>query len=66
MADKSFNYRELMQELDLVLVKLQSDDVDVDEALGLYERGVAITKQLEQYLKTAEHKVSKITAELKE
>lgn len=61
---KEVNYHELSQELDTILAQLQSDDVQVDEALKLYERGVAVTKQLETYLKTAENKVAKIKASL--
>lgn len=61
---KEVNYTQLSSELDELLAKLQSDDVDVDEALKLYERGIAITKQLEAYLKSAENKVTKIKASL--
>lgn len=56
----TINYQELSAELDEVVAKLQSEDIDVDAALTLYERGIAITKQLEIYLKTAENKVVKI------
>lgn len=58
----TINYQELSAELDEVVAKLQSEDIDVDAALTLYERGLAITKQLETYLKTAENKVVKIKA----
>ena len=58
----TINYQELSAELDEVVAKLQSEDIDVDAALTLYERGIAITKQLEIYLKTAENKVVKIKA----
>ena len=57
------DYKSLNSELDDVLLKLQSDDLDVDEAVKLYERGIAITKELETYLKEAENKVSKIKAD---
>ncbi|MBA3758641.1 exodeoxyribonuclease VII small subunit [Candidatus Saccharibacteria bacterium] len=63
MVVKKTDYKSLNAELDDVLAKLQSDDLDVDVAVGLYERGVAITKELETYLKAAENKVSKIQAD---
>ena len=63
MSDKRLNYKSLNAELDEVLSKLQSEDLDVDEAVKLYERGMAITKELEMYLKQAENKVSKIKAD---
>lgn len=60
---KNVDYKSLSAELDEVLEKLQAGEVDVDEAVKLYERGMAITKQLEAYLKTAENKVRKVQAE---
>lgn len=59
---KEINYRELSTELDEILGKLQSGDLDIDEALKLYERGMVIVKDLESYLKDAENKVTKIKA----
>ena len=56
------NYQKLSTELDEVVAKLQSEDIDVDAALALYERGIEITKILETYLKTAENKVTQIKA----
>lgn len=61
---KEINYQELSAELDAVLLKLQSDDVSVNEALKLYERGMEITTQLEKYLQDAQNKVTKIRASL--
>lgn len=57
------DYKKLSEELDEVLAKLQSADLDVDEAVAAYERGMAIAKQLETYLKQAENKVTKIKAD---
>lgn len=60
----TINYHELSSELDQILSRLQSEEVALDEAVQLYERGIAITKLLERYLKQAENKVQKIKAEL--
>ncbi len=59
---KAINYQELSKELDTILAQLQTDDFDIDEALKLYERGIAISKQLEAYLKDAENTVTKLKA----
>lgn len=61
---KEIDYQELSSELDSVLVRLQSDDLAIDEAFKLYERGLEITKRLETYLKQAENKITKIRASL--
>jgi exodeoxyribonuclease VII small subunit len=63
MATKKTDYKSLNVELDDILLKLQSDDLDVDEAVALYERGIAITNELQAYLKDAENKVSKLKAD---
>lgn len=62
MPTKKIDYQKLSEELDEILAKLQSSDLDVDEALKAYERGMDIAKELQVYLKTAENKVTKIQA----
>lgn len=63
MTDKNIDYKALSTELDEILAKLQSSDLDVDESVALYERGMKITKDLDRYLQTAENKVRKIKAD---
>lgn len=60
MTDNTFNYQKLNDELDKILQLLQSGDLDVEEALINYERGMEIVKQIESYLKQSENKVTKI------
>ncbi len=57
---KEFNYQQSQQELDAILLALQSDGLDVDEALKLYKRGQELIGQLEAYLKSAENTVKEI------
>lgn len=57
------DYRVLSAELDDVLARLQSAELDVDEAVRAYERGMEIAKELEAYLKDAENKVKKVKAD---
>ena len=54
------NYQVLKAELESVMAKLQAEDLDVDEALHLYERGLELIQQLESYLKTAENTVHEL------
>ncbi len=58
MAETS--YAELKNELDKVLDSLQRDDIDVDDALKSYERGMELVGLLEARLKTAENKIIKL------
>lgn len=63
MAGKKTDYKSLSTELDDILARLQSAELNVDEAVDLYERGMKIAKELEAYLKEAENKVTKIKAD---
>lgn len=60
MPAKKPTYSELSEELDDVLVRLQGEEIDVDEAIKLYERGMALAGELETYLKAAENKIEEL------
>ena len=62
MTKKATDYRSLSQELEAIIIDLQRDDLDIDEALQKYERGLEITQALEKYLQTAENKVTELKA----
>lgn len=58
MVDKS--YRELQEELDVILAKLQGEQVDIDEAMKLYEHAEKIIKELEKHLAKAENTIKQL------
>lgn len=60
MAQKKIDYKTLSDELDHVMSHLQNEDIDVDEAVKYYERGLELVKQLETYLEAAENKIKEI------
>lgn len=62
MSKPTTNYQQLNSELEAILQKLESGEVDVDEALKLFERGQAVVAELERYLTTAENKVTQLKA----
>lgn len=55
MAKQS--YRELEEQLAAVLAQLQSDTIDVDEALKLHEQGSKLLAALEAHLAAAAHHI---------
>jgi exodeoxyribonuclease VII small subunit len=59
---KTANYQELKAELDSIMLELQREDLDVDEALKHYQRGLELVQALENYLKTAENKIKTLKA----
>lgn len=65
MTTKKQNYQELSAELDAIVLALQQDTLDVDEAMQNYERGLVLVKELETYLKTAENKITKLQVQHK-
>ena len=58
---KEADYKTVSAELDEVLFKLQQQDVRVDEAVTLYEKGLGLVSQLEKHLEAAENKIEKLT-----
>lgn len=61
-ASKPIDYQKLQAELDGIMHDLQREDIDVDEALKRYERGLGIIKELEKHLAKAENRVREIKA----
>ncbi|MFA5004135.1 MAG: exodeoxyribonuclease VII small subunit [Candidatus Saccharimonadales bacterium] len=55
-----FDFRAKSAELDELLAKLQSPDIQVDEAATYYEAGLKLIAELEDYLEHAENVVKKL------
>jgi exodeoxyribonuclease VII small subunit len=54
------SYKQLNQELEAVLDRLQSSDLDVDQIINEYQKGIDIVEELEKYVKSAQNKITKI------
>lgn len=55
-------YESLNSELETIMLELQRDDLDIDLAIKHYERGLELVTALQDYLKTAENKISELKA----
>ena len=53
-------YSSLSSELEALLAKLQAPDIAIDEALTLYERGLALARQIEVQLVAAENRIEQL------
>lgn len=60
MAQKKVTYKELQAELDMILDAMQRDELDIDEAMKAYERGMEILTELQAYVDKAQHTVTKL------
>jgi exodeoxyribonuclease VII small subunit len=57
MTDKSVDFEQSLRELEALVEKLEQGDVPLEEALKTFERGVALTRQCQTALRTAQQKV---------
>lgn len=60
MPKDTKDYQALSLELDEVLAKLQQPNIQVDEAVKLYEKGLQLIGQLEKHLEHAENKIEQL------
>jgi exodeoxyribonuclease VII small subunit len=55
--DKSPDFEQSLAELEALVAKLEQGDVPLEDALKTFERGVALTRQCQTALRTAQQKV---------
>ncbi|HEY8999330.1 MAG TPA: exodeoxyribonuclease VII small subunit [Candidatus Saccharimonadales bacterium] len=60
MPKEKQDYQTMQTALDAVLAALQRPDVQVDEAVKLYEEGLKLIKQLGEHLEQAENTLEKL------
>jgi exodeoxyribonuclease VII small subunit len=56
-ADKLPDFEQSLSELEALVQKLEQGDVPLEDALKTFERGVALTRQCQTALRTAQQKV---------
>lgn len=59
MADDTqvFNFEKALEELTTIVAKMEQGGLSLEESLLQFEKGVALTRQCQQALQTAEQKV---------
>jgi exodeoxyribonuclease VII small subunit len=61
-TDKSPDFEQSLGELEALVAKLEQGDVPLEDALKTFERGVALTRQCQTALRTAQQKVELLLA----
>ena len=57
MKKKKINLKETFQELEEILHKLESSNIDIDEMVKLYEHGMKLTEECKDKIEDAEQKI---------
>lgn len=57
MAKKTKSYRELKDELDRIILELESTTDDIDKAIVQYKQAQKIISEIEKYLDKAKSKI---------
>tara|TARA_X000001036_G_scaffold120003_1_gene113526 strand:+ start:4422 stop:4640 length:219 start_codon:yes stop_codon:yes gene_type:complete len=60
MEKKKNNLKEIFQDLDDILKKLEVSDLDIDKMVELYEQGMALTKICKSKIEDAEQRIEVI------
>ncbi len=54
---KPLNFESSLAELEALIERMEKGETDLEESMQLFERGVTLTRNCQQALKTAEQKV---------
>lgn len=57
---KELKFEEQMQKLQKIVDELESDDIDLDNSLKLYEEGLKLSKSLKEQLNKFEEKINEL------
>jgi exodeoxyribonuclease VII small subunit len=62
-ATKPFNFEKAMEELEKIVLQMESGDFELEESIKQFERGVALTKLCQTALSKAEQKVLQLSSD---
>ena len=57
---KELKFEDQMKKLEEIVEKLESNDVDLDDSISLYEEGLKLSKSLKEQLKKFEKKINEL------
>lgn len=64
MATKKFNYKKALEEIEQIVQKIESEEVDVDELSTMVKRAADLIKQCKTKLKTTGDELDEIIQNL--
>ena len=63
MTTEDINLEKLLAELESIVNKMESDDLNVEDSLKSYEKGISLIKNAQNKLKKIEQKVEILSKE---
>ena len=60
---KKFDFNKGLLELEGIVKKMESGELELEESLKLFEKGVELTRQCQSALNQAEQRISVLTAD---
>tara|TARA_B100001179_G_C18512940_1_gene369389 strand:+ start:648 stop:902 length:255 start_codon:yes stop_codon:yes gene_type:complete len=59
---KTLKFEEALSELEDIVEKLEQGDIDLEDSISIYQRGVFLKEHCERKLKSAEMEINKIVS----
>ena len=60
MPDKTFHFDTALKELESITQWFEQNEIDLDEGLVKFERGMVLATELKNHLETVENRIEKI------
>jgi exodeoxyribonuclease VII small subunit len=57
MKDKNINIEKVLSELELIVNKMEEDNLNLEDSLSSYEKGILLVKTAQENLKKIEQRV---------
>jgi exodeoxyribonuclease VII small subunit len=57
MRDKNINIEKVLSELESIVNKMEEENLNLEDSLSSYEKGIALIKTAQENLKKIEHRV---------
>ena len=63
MSENSFDFEKSLNELEKIVSVLEDNEISLDEAIKLFEKGIELSNKCRQTLEKAEIKITALTNE---
>ena len=61
MSENSFDFEKSLNELEKIVSSLEDNEISLDEAIKLFEKGIELSNKCRQTLEKAEIKITALT-----